>query len=155
MKKFIVFCLMAFVMCVNANAQDARFEDGIYAIREHTNNRLTAEQYDRVKDFALTSGTTFHYEYEPTMYLKGRTNQTIGYTLAGIGVIGNAITAIALTSSCNYGNLSDDEYARGILISNIIFGLVDIAGITYWSVGTHQKLKSRIAVSPAGVRIYF
>ena len=29
MKKFFILCLMAFVMCVNANAQQ-RFEDGIY-----------------------------------------------------------------------------------------------------------------------------
>lgn len=155
MKKFILLLMATFMCVAYANAQDARFEDGIYAIREHTNNRMTAEQYDRVKDFALVSGTTFHYEYEPTMYLKGRTNQTIGYTLAGIGVIGNAITTMALSSATNYGNLSNDEYLHGILISNIIFSLFDIAGITYWSVGTHQKLKSRIAVSPAGVRIYF
>lgn len=34
MKKFFILCLMAFVMCVNANGQQ-RFEDGIYRKREN------------------------------------------------------------------------------------------------------------------------
>ena len=34
MKKFFILCLMAFVMCVNANGQQ-RFEDGIYRKKEN------------------------------------------------------------------------------------------------------------------------
>lgn len=51
MKKFFILCLMAFVMCVNANGQQ-RFEDGIYR-RKETNSKvfkyLAFNQYGFVK----------------------------------------------------------------------------------------------------------
>ena len=35
MKKFIVFCLMAFMVCLSANAQQS-FEEGIYQLQQAT-----------------------------------------------------------------------------------------------------------------------
>ena len=52
MKKFFILCLMAFVICVNANAQTHRFEDGIYREREITSNAfryIEFNQYGVVK----------------------------------------------------------------------------------------------------------
>ena len=80
MKKFIIFCLMAFMVCLSANAQQS-FEEGIYQLQQATSKRLTNEEYNAVKEFAIKSGNTFHFEYEPTMYAKGVYNQRIGYNM--------------------------------------------------------------------------
>lgn len=153
MRKFIVFCLMALVMCVNANAQQ-RFEDGIYQMRQATSTRLTNEEYDAVKEFAIKSGNTFHFEYEPTMYAKGVRNQRIGYNVLLYSNIAYALVngfTWAMTTS-----IVDTEQAyKTTIISSYIIGALDIVGACYISIGQNQKNKSAIAISPSGVRITF
>ena len=153
MKRFIVFCLMAFVVCMSANAQQ-RFEDGIYQMRQATSTRLTNEEYDAVKEFAIKSGNTFHFEYEPTMYAKGVRNQRIGYNVLLYSNIAYAVAngvAWAMTTS-----IVDTEQAyKTTIITSYIVGVLDIVSACYISIGQRQKNRSAIAISPSGVRFTF
>lgn len=150
MKKFLIFCLMAFVMCVNANGQQ-RFEDGIYQIRQATSTRLTATQYESVKEFALKSGNTFHFEYEPTMYAKGVRNQRIGYNIL---LYGNLAYLAVNGFVCMANSEFEDRY-KPFMISTCVVGVLDIIATCYICVGSNQKNKSAIAISPSGIRYTF
>lgn len=153
MRKFIVFCLMAFMVCISANAQQG-FEDGIYQMRQATSMKLTNEEYNAIKEFALKSGNTFHFEYEPTMYAKGVRNQRIGYNVLLYSNIAYAVAngfTWAMTSS-----IIDTEQAyKTTIISTYIICALDIVSACYISIGQRQKNKSAIAISPSGVRITF
>ena len=80
MKKFFILCLMAFVMCVNANGQQ-RFEDGIYRKRENkvTQNKPIVtdieieERVNGEKYFFDDSSNTY---FKPTLcYFNSSTEQ--------------------------------------------------------------------------------
>lgn len=153
MKKFFILCLMAFVMCVNANCQQ-KFEDGIYQMLQATSTRLTANQYESIKEFALKSGNTFHYEYEPTMYAKGVRNQRIGYNtlLYGnitYGVINGFVWTLTL------GSIDVEQAYKTTIISSCIVGVLDIVGACYIYIGSKQKNNSAIAISPSGIKFTF
>jgi hypothetical protein len=144
---------MAFMVCISANAQQG-FEDGIYQMRQATSMKLTNEEYNAIKDFALKSGNTFHFEYEPTMYAKGVRNQRIGYNVLLYSNIAYAVAngfTWAMTSS-----IIDTEQAyKTTIISTYIVCALDIVSACYISIGQRQKNKSAIAISPSGVRITF
>ena len=153
MRKFFILCLMAFVMCVNANGQQ-RFEDGIYQIRQATSTRLTAAQYESIKGFALKSGNTFHFEYEPTMYAKGVRNQRIGYNTLlygniAYGVINGFVWALTLES------IDIEQAYKTTIVSSCIVGILDVVATCYIYIGSNQKNKSAIAISPSGVKFTF
>lgn len=153
MKKFIIFCLMAFMVCLSANAQQS-FEEGIYQLQQATSKRLTNEEYNAVKEFAIKSGNTFHFEYEPTMYAKGVYNQRIGYNML---LFSNAAYAI-VNSFVWAKTLSDidvEEACKITIISSCIVGALDIVGTCYIAIGQMQKNKSAIAISPSGIRFTF
>ena len=156
MKKFFILCLMALAVCVNVNGQQ-RFEDGIYQIRKITENkktRLTNAEYDAIKDFAYKSGTTFHFEYEPTMYEKGVKNQKIGYDILlysniAYGVVNGFVW-------CMTDNICTKTDAHKVTaVTSCIVGVMDIIGACYISIGGHQKAKSSIKVSASGIVISF
>ena len=153
MKKFIVFCLVVFMVCLSANAQQ-NFEDGIYQLQQATSKRLTNKEYNAVKEFAIKSGNTFHFEYEPTMYAKGVYNQRIGYNVLLYSNVAYAVTngfVWVMTTS-----FVDTEQAyMTTIISSCIVGALDIVGVCYISIGQKQKNKSTIAISPSGIRFTF
>lgn len=153
MKKFIVFCLMAFMVCMSAKAQQ-RFEDGIYQMRQATSTRLTNEEYDAVKEFAIKSGNTFHFEYEPTMYAKGVHNQRIGYNVLLYGNIAYAVVN-GITWAMTSSTIDIEQAYKTTIISSYIVGALDILGACYISIGQRQKNKSAIAISPSGIRFTF
>lgn len=148
MKRFIIFSLMM-IICLSINAQQ-KYEDGIYQIRQAP-TKYTRAEYEKIKDFALKNGDTFHFEYEPMMYSKGRRNQIIGCYIIGVSNV-----AYTLINGAIWINSEDVEQAyRSTLISSCIVGVLDIIGITYISIGTSQKYKSRIAVFPNGIKFIF
>ena len=148
MKRFIIFSLMM-IICLSINAQQ-KYEDGIYQIRQAP-TKYTRAEYEKIKDFALKNGNTFHFEYEPMMYFKGRRKQIIGCYLIGVSNV-----AYTLINGAIWVNSEDVEQAyRSTLISSCIVGVLDIIGITYINIGTWQKYKSRIAVSPNGIKFIF
>ena len=150
MKKFIVFCLMAFMVCISANAQQG-FEDGIYQMRQATSMKLTNEEYNAIKEFAIKSGNTFHFEYEPTMYAKGVRNQRIGYNVL---LYGN-LTYLAVNGFICMANSEFEDRYKPFMISTCVVGVLDIIATCYICIGSNQKNKSAIAISPSGVRITF
>ena len=155
MKKFIVFCLMAFMVCLSVNAQE-RFEDGIYQLRQATSKRLTNKEYNAVKEFAIKSGSTFHFEYEPTMYTKGVRNQQIGYNVLFYSNIAYAAVNSFVWVLTGYDVDVDVENAyKTTIISSCIVGVLDIVGACYITIGQRQKNKSAIAISPSGIRLIF
>lgn len=153
MKKFIVFCLMAFMVCLSANAQQ-RFEDGIYQMRQATSTRLTNEEYDAVKEFAIKSGNTFHFEYEPTMYAKGVRNQRIGYDILLYSNITYAVTN-GIVWAMTLDTIDNEQAYKTTMITSCIVGALDIIGACYISIGQRQKNKSAIAITPSGIRFTF
>lgn len=153
MKKFIVFCLMAFMICLSANAQE-RFEDGIYQLQQATSKRLTNKEYNAVKEFAIKSGSTFHFEYEPTMYVKGIRNQQIGYNILFYSNIAYAVVNSLVWVLTEVDADVENAYTTTI-ISSCIVGALDIVGACYISIGRRQKNKSEIAISPSGIRLTF
>lgn len=174
MKKFFIFCFMLFVMCINVNAQE-KYDDSIYQLKQATSRKLTKAEYNNVKDFALKSGNTFHFEYEPTMYAKGVKNQRIGGEILVLSnatyLVANGITWLMTTfeGSRRYYNPDNNSYYRVssgslveieqahnfTIISSCIVGVLDIVGACYIYIGHHQKNKSSIAVSPCGIKFTF
>ena len=131
MRKFFILCLMAFVMCVKANGQQAngqqRFEDGIYQIQQATSTRLTATQYESIKEFALKTGTTIHFEYEPTMYAKGVRNQRKGYNIL---LYGN-LAYLAVNGFVYMANSEFEDRYKPLMISTCVVGVLDIIATCY------------------------
>ena len=153
MKKFIIFCLMAFMVCLSANAQQ-NFEEGIYQLQQATSKRLTNEEYNAVKEFAIKSGNTFHFEYEPTMYAKGVYNQRIGYSVLFYSNVAYAVVngfVWAMTAV----DMDVEDAHKTTIISSCIVGALDIVGTCYIAIGQMQKNKSAIAISPSGIRFTF
>lgn len=144
---------MALVVCLSANAQEG-FEDGIYQLQQATSKRLTNKEYNAVKEFAIKSGNTFHFEYEPTMYAKGVCNQRIGYS-----VLFYSNVAYAVVNSFVWGmttvNVDVEDAYKTTIISSCIVGALDIVGTCYITIGQTQKNKSAIAISPSGIRFTF
>ena len=144
---------MAFMVCLSANAQES-FEEGIYQLQRATSKRLTNEEYNAVKEFAIKSGNTFHFEYEPTMYAKGVRNQRIG-----CNVLFYSNIAYAVVNSFVWGmtaaNIDAEDAYKTTIISSYIVGALDIVGACYISIGQRQKNKSAIAISPSGIRFTF
>ena len=144
---------MAFMVCLSANAQES-FEEGIYQLQRATSKRLTNEEYNAVKEFAVKSGNTFHFEYEPTMYAKGVRNQRIGYN-----VLFYSNVAYAVVNSFVWGmtkvNVDVEVAYKTTIISSCIAGALDIFSICYIIIGQRQKNKSAIAISPSGIRFTF
>ena len=153
MKRFIIFCLMAFMVCLSANAQES-FEEGIYQLQRATSKRLTNEEYNAVKEFAIKSGNTFHFEYEPTMYAKGVRNQRIGCSVLLYSNI-----AYAVVNGFVWGmtavNVDVEVAYKTTIISSCILSALDVFGICYITIGQTQKNKSAIAISPSGIRFTF
>ena len=153
MKRLILFCLMAFMVCLSANAQES-FEEGIYQLQRATSKRLTNEEYNEVKEFAIKSGNTFHFEYEPTMYAKGVRNQRIGCSVLLYSNI-----AYAVVNSFVWGmtavNVDAEVAYKTTIISSCILSALDVFGICYITIGQTQKNKSAIAISPSGIRFTF
>lgn len=149
MKRFIIFSLMM-IICLSINAQQ-KYEDGIYQIRQAP-TKYTRAEYEKIKDFALKKGDTFHFEYEPMMYSKGRRNQIIGCYLIGVSNVAYTLINGAIWAK---EDVCVEQAYRTTLISSCIVGVLDIIGITYINIGTWQKYKSRIAVSPNGIKFIF
>lgn len=153
MKRFLLFCLMAFMVCLSANAQES-FEEGIYQLQRATSKKLTNEEYNAVKEFAIKSGNTFHFEYEPTMYAKGVRNQRIGCSVLLYSNI-----AYAVVNSFVWGmtavNVDVEVAYKTTIISSCILSALDVFGICYITIGQRQKNKSAIAISPSGIRFTF
>ena len=149
MKRFIVFCLMAFMVCLSANAQQS-FEDGIYLLQQATSKSLTDNEYNAVKEFAIKSGNTFHFEYEPTMYAKGVCNQRIGYD-----IILCSNVAYAATNGFFWAIADTEQAYMATIISSCIVCVLDIVGACYVLMGQTQMNKSTIAISPSGIRFTF
>lgn len=144
---------MAFMVCLSANAQES-FEEGIYQLQQATSKRLTNEEYNAVKEFAIKSGNTFHFEYEPTMYAKGVRNQRIGYNVLlysniAYGVVNGFVWGMTKV------NVDVEVAYKTTIISSYIVGALDIVGACYISIGQRQKNKSAIAISPSGIRFTF
>ena len=153
MKRFIIFCLMAFMVCLSANAQES-FEEGIYQLQRATSKRLTNEEYNAVKEFAIKSGNTFHFEYEPTMYAKGVRNQRIGCSVLFYSNIAYAVVN-GFVWGMTAANIDAEDAYKTTIISSYIVGALDIVGACYISIGQRQKNKSAIAISPSGIRLTF
>lgn len=146
---------MAFAVCANVDAQQKY--DELYLLQKVTSTRLTNKEYEAVKEFALKSGNTFHFEYEPTMYAKGVKNQRIGYNIL---LAGNVTFTVVNGFTWAISTLSDDYEAvhnarLTTIISSCIVGALDIVATCYISVGSKQKNKSAIMVSPNGVKFTF
>lgn len=151
MRKFIVFCLMAFMVCISANGQQ-RFEDGVYRTRQiTTSTRLNGNQYEMIKNRALKNGETFHFEYEPMMYSNGVRNERIGYNIL---LYGN-LAYLAVNGFVYMANSEFEDRYKPLMISTCVVGILDIIATCYICVGSKQKHKSTIAVSPSGVRYTF
>ena len=141
MKKFIVFCLMAFVMCVNANGQTAH--------REMYGRKYT--YFDKYGYKPLTE-KTFHFEYDIDKYTKGVINTKIGcgFICGGL-VVGTIVPLLSL----NQYTPSSAEFYKSILTTSIICGACETIGLTFIIVGKCQKWKSATAITPNGIKIVF
>ena len=141
------------MVCLSANAQES-FEEGIYQLQRATSKRLTNEEYNAVKEFAVKSGNTFHFEYEPTMYAKGVRNQRIGCRVLFYSNVAYAVVN-GFVWGMTAANIDDEVAYKTTIISSYIVGALDIVGACYISIGQRQKNKSAIAISPSGIRLTF
>ena len=140
MKKFFILCLMAFVMCVNANGQIAH--------RDYLGEYTYFDKYE----YKTLTEQTFHFEYNIDKYTKGVKNTKIGcgFICGGL-VVG---TIVPLLSLNQYAPSSTEFYER-VLVASIISGACETIGLTFVIVGKCQKRKSATAITPNGIKIVF
>lgn len=155
MKKFFIFCLMAFMTYVSASGQYYEDDSIMSQLQSATSQRLKNKDYQKVQDFALKSGNTFHFEYEPTMYAKGVKNQRKGCEILLCSSILYTTTYGVLNVMKNQKIIDFDGYYNAIMAASCVASIFDIVGLCYVSVGSCQKNKSAIMVSPNGVRFVF
>lgn len=138
MRKFFILCLMAFVMCVNANCQTA-----------HRNYIGKYTYFDNYGYKTLTE-ETFHFEYNIDKYTKGVKNTQIGcgFICGGL-VVGTIVPLLSLNV------YASTEFYQRILTASIISGACETIGLTFVIVGKCQKRKSATAITPNGIKIVF
>lgn len=155
MKKFFILCLMAFMACMSASGQYYKDDSIMSQIQSATSQRLKNKDYQKVQDFALKSGSTFHFEYEPTMYAKGVKNQRKGCDILLCSSIIYTTTYGVFNIMKNQEIIDFDGYYNAMVVASCVASIFDIVGLCYIAVGSRQKNKSAIMVSPNGVRFVF
>ena len=150
---------MSFVSVVEVHGQTYDdFVENYENLWELTSHQMEYSQYAKIKELAYTTNSTFHLEYEPTMYERGEWNIYIGKRILLVSTIGTLVANGINTCTHLWQGYDIDEmkeFSTQYLIINSIGAVADLVGIGFIHYGKKQQRKSTLKILPNGLVYQF